>query len=52
MGDTGNSAALQIIGNFVMQAAAQGDTAGMLDHLTIYMAAVKADREHAEKGRG
>ena len=44
--------ALQIIGNIVLQAAAQGDTAGMLEHLAVYLAAVKASKEQTGKGRG
>ena len=45
-------AALRIIGNFVLQAAAQGDTAGMLEHLAVYLAAVKASKERTAKGQG
>ena len=45
-------AALRIIGNFVLQAAAQGDTAGMLEHLTVYLAAVKASKRQTAKGQG
>ena len=45
-------AALRIIGNFVLQAAAQGDTAGMLEHLAVYFAAVKASKEWTAKGQG
>ena len=42
-------AALRIIGNFVLQAAHQGDTAGMMEHLTVYLAAVKASKEQIGK---
>lgn len=45
-------AALRIIGNFVEQAAAQGNTAGMLEHLAVYMAVVKASKGQAAQGRG
>ena len=45
-------AALRIIGNFVLQAAAQSDTAGMLKHLAVYLAAVKASEERTTKGQG
>ena len=45
-------AALRIIGNFVVQAAARGDTAGMMEHLTVYLAAVKASKGQTEKGQG
>ena len=44
--------ALQIIGNFVLQAAARGDTAGMMEHLTVYLAAAKASKGQTEKGQG
>lgn len=47
-----NRAALRIIGNFVLQAAAHGDTAGMLEHLAVYLATVKASKEQTGKGRG
>ena len=45
-------AALRIIGNFVVQAAARGDTAGMMEHLTVYLAVVKAPKERTAKGQG
>ena len=45
-------AALRIIGNFGLQAAHQGDTAGMMEHLTVYLAAVKASEERTAKGQG
>ena len=44
MKENDNRAALRIIGNFVIQAAAQGDAAGMMEHLAVYLAAVKASR--------
>lgn len=50
--DASNCAALRIVGNLVVQAAAQGDTAGMLEHLAVYMALVKASKEQAAKGWG
>lgn len=50
--DASNCAALRIIGNFVEQAAAQGDTAGMPEHLAVYMAVVKTTKEQAAQGRG
>lgn len=49
---SGNAGALRIIGNFVEQAAAQGDTAGMLEHFAVYLAVVKASKEQAVQGRG
>ena len=49
--DASNCAAL-LIGNFVVQAAAQGDTAGMLEHLAVYMAVVKVSKEQIATGRG
>ena len=45
-------AALRIIGNFVLHAAARGDTAGMLEHLAVYFAVVKASKEQTAEGRG
>ena len=45
-------AALRIIGNFVLHAAARGDTAGMLEHLAVYLAAAKAPKEQTAKGQG
>lgn len=44
-------AALRIIGNFVLQAAARGDTAGMLEHLAVYLAAAKAPRNRQRRAR-
>ena len=44
-------AALLVIGNLVTQAAARGDTAGMLEHLAVYLVAVKAARRAAERQR-
>ena len=49
--DADGRAALRIIGNFVLQAAAQGYTAGMLEHLAVYLAAVKASKEQTAKGQ-
>lgn len=50
--EAGSRTALEIVGNFVVQAATQGDTAGMLEHLAVYMAVVKTSKEQAAKGRG
>lgn len=50
--DTNNNAALKIIGNLVVQAAAKGDTVGMLEHLEVYIAVVKTTKRQAAKGRG
>lgn len=50
--DANNCAALRIVGNLVVQAATQGDTASMLEHLAVYMAVVKASKEQTAQGRG
>ena len=48
-GDADSRAALRIIGSFVLQAAARGDTAGMLEHLAVYMAAVNTSKEQTAR---
>ncbi len=42
--NTDSLTVLQIIGHFVAKAAAKGDTADMLEHLAVYMAALKASK--------
>ena len=49
--DASNCAALRIVGNLVVQATTQGDTAGMLEHLAVYLAVVNADKRE-NQGRG
>ena len=51
-GDADSRAALRIIGRFILQAAARGDTASMLEHLTVYMAAVNASKEQTARAGG
>lgn len=42
--------ALQIIGNFVMQAAARGNFAEMAGHLYVFLAVVKVQKRKAGNG--
>ena len=51
-GDADSRATLQIIGSFILQAAVRGDTAGMLEHLAVYMAAVNASKEQTARAGG
>ena len=42
MKESDNAGALRIIGNFVIQAAVQGDTAALEGHVAVYEAVLKA----------
>lgn len=44
--DAGNCAALRIIGNHLLQAAAHGDSAAVEGHALVYQAIVKAAKGH------
>lgn len=50
--DADSRRAVQIIGNFVVQATARGDISGMLEHLAVYMAAVKALKRQESTDQG